>query len=406
MRPFRVSNFYLHFLCATQILLNVKDSIAFVTLNRPRALNSLNLGMVHRLLSINQEFSQPGSKVACVVVRGSGGKAFCAGGDVKEVVMRARDGAWSYGSAFFRAEYVNNATIAQLPVPYIAVIDGIVMGGGVGVSYHGSFRVATERTVLAMPESGIGLFPDIGASYFLHRLPGYLGRYMGLTGQRLTGAEVKDAGFATHFIPSSRLLDLEGGILELGSSAADPTKVDSLLRSLEQPPASGSGRSALLEWKLPLINAHFGLGSVGQVMTSLQAAVDTADSGSGSGSESEAARAFLRDTLTAMRRGSPLSHAVTWEMLRRSAAGHLTLQQCLQMEFWLARRFVAGEADFLEGVRALLIDKDNKPRWRYSNVKEVPGVVVQRLFEPLPDEPPLFSGFMAATATGAHISRM
>ncbi|GLI61774.1 hypothetical protein VaNZ11_004243 [Volvox africanus] len=389
-----------------EIILDVKDSIAFVTLNRPRALNSLSLGMVHRLLSINQELSQPGSKVACVVVQGAGGKAFCAGGDVKEVVMRARAGDWSYGSAFFRAEYVNNATIAQLPMPYIAVIDGIVMGGGVGVSYHGTFRVATERTVLAMPEAGIGLFPDIGASFFLHRLPGHIGRYMGLTGQRLKGAEVKDAGFATHFIPSSRLPDLERGILELGPSAADLAKVDSMLRSLEQPPAAGSGHSELLKWKLPLINAHFGLGSVGEVVASLQAAVDAADGDNRSGSGSEAARAFLRDTLAAMRRGSPLSHAVTWEMLRRSAAGHLTLQQCLQLEFWLARRFVAGEADFLEGVRALLIDKDNKPRWRYGDVKQVPGVVVQRLFEPLPDEPPLFSSCMAVTAGGAHASRM
>ncbi|GIL62235.1 hypothetical protein Vafri_16512 [Volvox africanus] len=220
------------------------------------------------------------------------------------------------------------------------------------------------------------------------------------------GAEVKDAGFATHFIPSSRLPDLERGILALGPSAADLAKVDSMLHSLEQPPAAGSGHSALLEWKLPLINAHFGLGSVGEVVASLQAAVDAAEGDGGNGSGSEAARAFLRDTLAAMRRGSPLSHAVTWEMLRRSAAGHLTLQQCLQLEFWLARRFVAGEADFLEGVRALLIDKDNKPRWRYGDVKQVPGVVVQRLFEPLPDEPPLFSGCMGVTAAGAHASRM
>ncbi|EFJ52894.1 hypothetical protein VOLCADRAFT_31665, partial [Volvox carteri f. nagariensis] len=338
--------------------------------HRPRALNSLNLGMVSAWL----EFSRRGeSPVAAVVVRGAGGKAFCAGGDVKEVVLRARAGDWSYGTAFFRTEYVNNAAIAQLPVPYIAVIDGITMGGGVGVSYHGHFRVATERTVLAMPESGIGLFPDVGASFFLHRLPGHLGRYMGLTGQRLMGAEVKDAGFATHFIPSARLPDLDRGVLELGPRAADLSLVDALLRSLEPPPSaaaavaaaaaaaagtdnnnnnnSSSNSSALLEWKLPLINVHFGRRTVAEVVA-----------------------------------GSPLSHAVTWEMLRRSAAGHMTLQQCLEMEFLLARRFVAGEADFLEGVRALLIDKDNKPRWRYGSVKEVPELVVQRLFEPLVDE--------------------
>ncbi|GLC38336.1 hypothetical protein PLESTB_001265400 [Pleodorina starrii] len=414
-----------------EVLLDVKGSVAFVTLNRPRALNSLSLGMVTRLLALNLEFSKPGSPVACVVVRGAGGKAFCAGGDVKEVVLRARSGDCSHGSDFFRIEYVNNAAIAQLPVPYIAIIDGIVMGGGVGVSYHGHFRVATERTVLAMPESGIGLFPDVGASFFLHRLPGHLGRYMGLTGQRLSGAEVKDAGFATHLIPSSRLPDLEAAITQLGPRAADPAQLDALLRSLEQtqPPAPAAGTaaggggggggggdvSALLSWKLPLINAHFGLGSVAEVVASLEAAVEAADrqaaaagGGGGGGGRGDEARVFLKDTLAAMRKGSPLSHVATWEMLRRSAAGHMTLRQCLQMEFELAARFVAGQADFLEGVRALLIDKDNRPKWRYGTAREVPEHVVQQLFEPVADEPPLFGAgaALAAAAAPPVVSRM
>ncbi|KAG2502216.1 hypothetical protein HYH03_000702 [Edaphochlamys debaryana] len=364
--------------------------------------------MVTRLLELNAEFTaqpQPGVPVACVLVRGAGGKAFCAGGDVKDLVIRARAGTPdpAAGVTFFRIEYANNLAIAQLPVPYVALLDGIVMGGGVGVSYHGSFRVATERTVLAMPECAIGLFPDIGASFFLHRLPGQLGRYMGLTGERLTGAEVKDAGFATHYLPSARLPELEAALVALGARAADPAEVDRLLRGMEAATQDEAARvvprsSALLEWKLPHINAHFGRSSVAAVVESLEAGVAAAErdaalaAGADGGGPAAEVLAFLRSTLAAMRRGSPLSHAVTWEMLRRSASQHLSLRQCLEMDFALAARCVHGQADFLEGVRAVLIDKDNKPAWRYGRVQDVPEGVVAAMFAPLTDEPPLFGG--------------
>ncbi|KXZ45848.1 hypothetical protein GPECTOR_50g642 [Gonium pectorale] len=418
----------------SEVLLVYKGTVACVTLNRPKALNSLSLGMVRRLLELNTQFAaqhrqQPGSaSVSCVVVRGAGGKAFCAGGDVKELVLRSRAGDPEYGVDFFRTEYANNAAIAELPVPYIAVLDGIVMGGGVGVSYHGHFRIATERTVLAMPETGIGLFPDVGAAFFLPRLPGHLGRYMGLTGERIAGecrergapllrvlratrAEVKDAGFATHFIPSAALPDLEQRLAELGPAASDLAVVDRLLRSMEaapQPQAhahAGGGANALLDWKLPLINAHFGRGGMAEVVASLEAAVAAADreGAGGAGGAGGEALAFVRSTLAALKKGSPLSQAVTWEMLRRSTAGHLNLRQCLELEYVLAARCTRGQADFIEGVRALLIDKDNRPRWRYGSVAEVPERVVREMFEPLPGSQPLFG---AAGAAAAPASRM
>ncbi|PNW82326.1 hypothetical protein CHLRE_06g278215v5 [Chlamydomonas reinhardtii] len=407
-----------------EVLVDMKGSVAVVTLNRPKALNSLSLGMVQQLLALNTQITaqpRPGEPVSCVVVKGAGGKAFCAGGDVKELVVRAlaRNAAGAsasgpdpaaFGVAFFRTEYANNAAISQLPVPYVALIDGICMGGGVGASFHGAFRVATERTILAMPEAGIGLFPDIGASFFLHRLPGCLGRYMGLTGERLTGAEVKDAGFATHLVRSARIPELEAALVALGPRAADLSVVDNLIRSFEEPlvmagaGAAGSlSSSALLEWKLPLINVHFGCGGVEEVIASLEGAVAAAEAAvqqPAAGSLEAAQAAFLKSTLAAMRRGSPLSHAMTWEMLRRSAAGHMTLRQALEMEFVMAARCVHGQADFLEGVRALLIDKDNKPAWKYGSVRQIPGEVVAALFEPLPGEGPLFGGSGSGSGSG------
>ncbi|KAG2439613.1 hypothetical protein HXX76_004965 [Chlamydomonas incerta] len=417
-----------------EVLVDMKGSIAVVTLNRPKALNSLSLNMVQQLLALNTRITaqpRPGEPVSCVVVKGAGGKAFCAGGDVKELVVRAlaRNGGGTaaaasgpdpaaFGVSFFRTEYANNAAISQLPVPYVALIDGICMGGGVGASFHGAFRVATERTVLAMPEAGIGLFPDIGASFFLHRLPGCLGRYVGLTGERLTGAEVKDAGFATHLVPSARIAELEAALVALGPRAADPSVVDVLIRSFEEPlvvaggggggGGGGSGglrSSALLEWKLPLINVHFGRGGVEEIIASLEGAVAEAEAAApqpAAGSLEAAQAAFLKSTLAAMRRGSPLSHAMTWELLRRSAAGHMTLRQALEMEFVVAARCVHGQADFLEGVRALLVDKDNKPGWKYGSVRQIPAEVVAALFEPLPGEGALFG----ASGAGAPASRM
>jgi enoyl-CoA hydratase/carnithine racemase len=183
----------------------VLGSLGIITLNRPKALNALNMNMVARLLDIYQRWDPPTSPVACIVLQGAGGRALCAGGDVKSVVVSGIAGDPQPGIDFFRTEYLTDYALSQLQKPHVAILDGITMGGGAGVSINGAFRVATENTLFAMPECGIGLFPDVGASHFLQKLPGALGLYLALTGARLKGLAVKEAGLATHYIPTALL---------------------------------------------------------------------------------------------------------------------------------------------------------------------------------------------------------
>ena len=181
-----------------------RGSLAFVTLARPKALNALTLGMVRALRPALDQCAAD-ERVKCIVLAGEGGRAFCAGGDVRAVCEAAQAGGSSLPDAFFREEYVLNHAIATSSTPQVSVWDGIVMGGGAGLSVHGRFRVASEKALFAMPETGIGLFPDVGGSFFLSRLPGELGTYVGLTGDRLKAAELLYCGLATHYAPSSAL---------------------------------------------------------------------------------------------------------------------------------------------------------------------------------------------------------
>jgi enoyl-CoA hydratase/carnithine racemase len=211
-----------------EILRRREGPLGVVTLNRPRALNALTTGMVESLHDVLTDFERD-PQVAAVAIEGSGARAFCAGGDVKAVVQDAEAGRLQDAFRFFRSEYRTNLKIATLRKPYIAFIDGITMGGGAGVSVHGTFRIATERTLFAMPECAIGLIPDIGASYFLTRLPGGLGLYLGLTGARLAGADVLHAGLATHYVSSELLNELKREIGAIGQAAGDERAVGAVL---------------------------------------------------------------------------------------------------------------------------------------------------------------------------------
>jgi 3-hydroxyisobutyryl-CoA hydrolase len=202
-----------------EILAEEHGAVGRLILNRPKALNALTCGMVEDMAAILGEWESNPS-VGAILIKGSGDRAFCAGGDVKAVVQLGRKGEYETALRFFRSEYRLNYAIGSLVKPYIALIDGITMGGGAGVSVHGKFRVATEKTVFAMPECAIGLMPDIGASYFLPRLlHGLLGLYLALTGARLKGIDVLRAGLATHYVPSHLLGSLENAILGLDVSA-------------------------------------------------------------------------------------------------------------------------------------------------------------------------------------------
>src|SRR5712675_2834843 len=212
------------------ILFGCEGGIATVTLNRPQALNAFTLDMYRRFDPILRAWAED-SGVKAVLIRGAGERAFCAGGDVRAIYEAGRglSGDRSLTFVFFREEYELIRHIHRYPKPYVALIDGITMGGGAGVSVNGASRVATERTMLAMPETGIGLFPDVGATRFLNRCPGHVGRYLGLTGARVNVAEALYCGFATHYVPRERMPALiaalagSGGVEEtLAGFAADP----------------------------------------------------------------------------------------------------------------------------------------------------------------------------------------
>ncbi|XP_011194782.2 3-hydroxyisobutyryl-CoA hydrolase, mitochondrial [Zeugodacus cucurbitae] len=323
-----------------------------IILNRPNALNAINLDMVRK---VYKHLKKCELTKSMVIIKGAGDKAFCAGGDVRSIVEA---GPTEESKAFFREEYTTNALIGNYIIPYIAIIDGITMGGGVGLSIHGKYRVATERTLLAMPETAIGLFPDVGGSYFLSRLPGKLGLFLGLTGFRLRGDDVLKAGLATHYCESSKLGDLQTDLL----NCKDADTVQDILDKYNSP----TNKDFVLQGVLDKINKCFTANSVEEIVENLK----------GDGSE------WANKTLEMLQRVSPLSLKVTFRELELGSK--LLLPQCLKMEYRMVVRHLE-DSDFKEGVRALLIDKDQKPKWNPSTLEAVTEERVNSFFQKLPD---------------------
>ena len=317
-----------------------------ILLNRPRALNALDLEMI-RACSAALDAWRDDPTVHAVVIEGAGERAFCAGGDIRAVRAQAMAGESVAVEAFFAEEYALNQAIASYPKPYIALVDGICMGGGIGVSVHGAYRVASERAVFAMPETGIGFFPDVGATYFLPRLPGRLGFYLGLTGARLEGADAVAAGLATHFVPREAIPALSEELAEEGAAA--------LARHARPlPPASMDEHRAV-------IDRCFGEPSVSGIITRLQAADGP----------------WAEQTIETLRAVSPSALLWSLEAIRRGARS--TLPQALARELALTRS-VCLHPDFHEGVRAMVVDKDRQPRWHPSRIEDVEPAAINRLF--------------------------
>lgn len=300
-----------------------------IVLNRPRTLNALDLEMIRAIGRTLKDWRDDPT-VHLVAITGAGDRAFCAGGDIRAV----RDAALALDhakiDAFFREEYALNAAIAAYPKPYVAVIDGFCMGGGIGLSIHGQIRVASEAAQFAMPETAIGLFPDVGATFALPRLPGQIGMYLGLTGVRVVGADAVHAGIATHLVPRAGLPDLMEELARDGVAA-----VACHATAL---PAFG------LVAQRAAIDRCFGADSVEEVLAALVA--EDSD--------------FARETLAILGRMSPSSMRWSFDIIRAGAGR--TLAQCLDAEFDLVRR-VTLHPDFAEGVRAMVVDKDRKPVW-------------------------------------------
>ncbi|CAN5329494.1 enoyl-CoA hydratase/isomerase family protein [soil metagenome] len=336
-----------------EILTRIDGSVGFVTLNRPKALNSLNQTMVDALAEVLTAWAGD-DVVSSVVVGGAGDRGLCAGGDVVAIRNSALDDG-SLARKFWFDEYRVNRLIARFPKPYVALMDGIVMGGGVGVSAHGSVRVVTDTTKLAMPEVGIGFIPDVGGTYLLANTPGGLGLYAALTGATLTGADAIVLGFADHFVPHDQLADFTKAVVESGIDAA-------LSRHAVEPPASN------LAAQQPWIDECFGTASDPRPLLETVAALR--------GHDCEPAN----DAAKVLEGRSPVSVAVTREAIRR-AADHETLEETLIQEYRVSCASLRSH-DLVEGIRAQLVDKDRNPKWSPPSLAAVTQDDVDAYFVP------------------------
>jgi enoyl-CoA hydratase len=342
------------------ILFERRGTAGVVTLNRPQALNAVTLAMVEALTrQLVRWESDPA--VTRVVVVATGGRAFSAGGDLRALYDLGQAKCYEAALSYWRNEYALNALIKRYRKPYVALIDGIVMGGGVGISIHGSHRVAGDRFAFAMPEVGIGFFPDVGATWFLPRMPGRLGLYFALSGERLGPDDGAASGVATHRVSSRRFADLLEGL-------CGAVSVDALLGAFAEPP--GEGPLAALG---PTIDRLF----AGEAVEAILAALDAAAAGTGRGAE------FARATAAAIRSKSPTSLKIALEQFRRGP--DLDFAECMRTEFRIVSRLIL-EHDFYEGIRSVIIDKDQAPRWRPSALAAVSRSEVERYFAPLTDE--------------------
>ena len=358
---------------ADEVLFEIKNSVGFITLNRPEALNALSLNMIKLM---DEKLAAWGNDpdISAVVVQGAGGRSFCSGGDVKVVALdikASREGA-SDGQLykdFFRAEYILNHRIFNFPKPYISIIDGIVMGGGKGVSAHGSHRVVTENALFAMPETNIGFFPDVGGSYFLPRCPGEMGTYLAMTSKRIKAADTLYIGFGTHFVPHMGIELLLENLVTADWNRSDPMSIaNTILANFNSSPEEAGELAS----KQTDIDRHFGHDRVEDIISSLKQ------------DDSE----WAKETLKEMGRMSPTSLKLTLAQLRRGREID-DFGDIMTMEYRLSQACMAGH-EFYEGARAALIDKDRTPKWEPASVEEVSDEVIKGYFNSLGDNDLLF----------------
>lgn len=347
----------------------MSDEIAFsrngpwgvVTLTRAHALNSLTWEMVRLMREQLLAWANDGS-VHAVLVRAEGEKAFCAGGDIRWLHDSAKEDP-AYASEFFREEYRNNALVYHYPKPYVSLIDGIVMGGGVGISVHGDFRVAGDRTLFAMPETGIGLFPDVGGGHFLPRLHDGLGYYYGLTGARAKAADCVAAGVATHYVPSDKMAELENSLFNTPLGSHAHADIETVLDTY----AGDPGHASVNDIRADVRKYFFDNADLAELFARLEAGGD----------------GFARDTLETLSRMSPTSMNLTFAQLKRGLG--LDFDENMKMEFRMVRRVMEGH-DFFEGVRAQIIDRDRTPKWSPAEISGVIGADIEAYFAVLGED--------------------
>ena len=334
------------------VLVRELASLRRITLNRPKALNALTLDMAVTMTALLRSWADDPA-VGAVLLDGAGERAFCAGGDIRALYDAAKSGA-RLPEQFWATEYKLNVLIARYSKPVIAIMDGLVMGGGVGLSAHAAHRVVTDRSGVAMPEVGIGFFPDVGVSFLLARAPGYAGSYLALTGTRVGAADAIYSGLADIHIPAARIADIASAL----AACRGTEDVRSKLKELATSPAPGRF-APVPRW----IDACYGADNVEDMIDGLGRC------------NADAAGAAL----AAMGKASPTSLKITLRNLR-AAASFQRVEECFQQDYRIALACVAGH-DFIEGIRATIVDKDRKPAWRPDRLEAVTPEIVERHFK-------------------------
>jgi len=344
----------------SDVLCEIRNGVAFLTLNRPAALNALSFEMINELRALlHAHAADP--KVRAVLIRGAGDKAFCAGGDIRALYQSFKESG-SLHHEFFVAEYRLDYSLYTYPKPFVALIDGITMGGGMGIAQGSKLRIVGDRTRIAMPEVAIGLFPDVGGSYFLSRLPGSLGPYLALTGVQIRGADALYTQLADVYLPAAAIATLADDLAGLEWSS--DCRAD-LRRVIHARAAQGLAAPSLSILR-PAIDTHFSLPTVSAILESLEAET-----------RSEYAD-WAQQTGKLLRTRSPTMLAVALRQLQRGKT--MGLADCFRMELGMLQQcFLQG--DFIEGVRALIIDKDNAPRWSPSRPQEVTEDMIECFFK-------------------------
>ncbi|CAN7104562.1 unnamed protein product, partial [Brassica rapa subsp. narinosa] len=396
-----------------QVLVEDKSSVRILTLNRPKKMNAMCSNMITRLLQLFLAYEED-PNVKLLILKGQG-KAFCAGGDVLPVIRAIVQGKWRLGADFFSYQYTLNYVMATNSVKVeISIMNGIVMGGGAGISIHGRFRIATGKTravnmliyfdsfismVFAMPETELGHFPDVGASYFLSRLPGFFGEYVGLTGARLDGAEMLACGLATHFVPSTRLTALEADLCRVGSS--DPVTFSSTIINAYTQHPHLKQHSAYHRHVLDVIERCFSRRTVEEIISTLEReAIQEPDECS--------YNEWISATIRALKKASPASLKISLRSVSFSkcvtCSNGIELTSCIKFQIREGRFQGVGEClireyrmvchvlkgelskDLVEGVRAVVTDKDRKPKWEPQRLEQVTDNMVDQYFKRMDEE--------------------
>lgn len=325
------------------VLVRTEGALGRLTLNRPKAINALDLDMIGQLTAALNAW-RADTDIDIVLLDGAGDRGLCAGGDVRALYDQVTAGEAQRTADFFRAEYALNLMISEYPKPIVAIADGITMGGGIGLAGHAAIRIVTERSRLAMPETRIGFTPDVGGTYLLGRSPGRLGEYLGLTGGIMTAADAVYAGFADHYVPSQRLDDLREAL----RNRADPTSPSELVLLFDETPETSA-----LAGERAWIDEVFSADSVGEIADRLSARAEVSAS---------ATAATLAEL-------SPTGLAVTLDAVREAREG--TLRDALVGEYRRVMWFATQHPDLAEGIRAQLVDKDRSPRWQPATIAEL-----------------------------------